>query len=69
MRRITSSMSNGSFGPFEMTFVFATRVLVALDLVSPRARRIAMTARGGKNDARDYAALDSRSRRFVAGCT
>jgi hypothetical protein len=54
MRRITSSMSKGSFGPFAtgaLTLPFA--VVLRAGFVSPRARRIAMRARGGKNDARD----------------
>jgi hypothetical protein len=46
-------MSNGSFGPFDIG-VFTTRVVVfRVALVAPRARRIAMPLRGGKNDARE----------------
>jgi len=46
-------MSNGSFSPVVIG-VFTARVPLrfAADLVSPRARRITMSARGGKNDAR-----------------
>jgi hypothetical protein len=46
-------MSNGSFSPVAIGVVTARVPLrFAADLVSPRARRIAMSARGGKNDAR-----------------
>jgi hypothetical protein len=47
-------MSNGSFSPVAIGVVTARVPLrFAADLVSPRARRIAMSARGGKNDARE----------------
>jgi hypothetical protein len=63
-------MSNGSFAPFAIGGL-TTRVAVELDalVVSPRARRVVMPDRGGKNDARDYAAFVSRACRFGSGCT
>jgi hypothetical protein len=86
MRCITSSMSNGSFGPFAIG-VFTTRLVVVFRVAfsSPRARRVAILARGGKNDAREdvirasdcasdaltrrHAAWPTRVRRFGSGCT
>jgi hypothetical protein len=54
MRRITSSMSNGSFEPLAIgAFTLRFAAVLRAGFVSPRARRIAMRARGGKNGARD----------------
>jgi hypothetical protein len=56
-------MSNGSFSPFAIA-VFAARgaLRFTVDFVSLRARRIAMAACGGKNDARCPKAAPARIR-------
>jgi len=61
MRRITSSMSNGSFAPLDASLAVedalrAARRVGLVVVALPRARRAAISAPRGKNDARSTGA-------------